>query len=80
MKITNIEAKPIPIPFTQGGNSTNFIAGDGHELGHLLIKVETDEGITGYGEAFGFNAIHTTKTAIDTLIAPLVMGRDPLQI
>ena len=80
MKIINIEAIPIPIPFTQGGNSTNFIAGDGHELGHLLIKVETDEGITGYGEAFGFNAIHTTKTAIDTLIAPLAMGRDPLQI
>ena len=80
MKITNIEAIPIPIPFTQGGNSTNFIAGEGNELGHLLIKVETDSGITGYGEAFGFNAIHTTKTAIDTLIAPMAIGCDPLQI
>ena len=80
MKITNIEAIPIPIPFTQGGNSTNFIAGEGHELGHLLVKVETDSGITGYGEAFGFNAIHTTKTAIDTLVSPMAIGRDPLQI
>ena len=38
MKITDIVAIPIPIPFTQGGNSTNFIAGEGNELGHLLIK------------------------------------------
>ena len=81
MKITNIEAIPVPIPFTHGGPLADFNDGKNWtELGHLLVRVDTDAGITGYGEAFGFNAIQTTKTAIDTLIAPLALGRDATQI
>ena len=81
MKITNIEAIPVSIPFTQSGQMADFIVGKPWtELGHLLVKVETDEGITGYGDAFGFNVIHATKTAIDTLIAPMAIGHNPSQI
>ena len=81
MKITNIEAIPVPIPFTHGGPPADFIVGKNWtELGHLLVRVDTDAGITGYGEAFGFNIIETTKTALDTLIAPLALGRDASQI
>ena len=81
MKITNIEAIPVPIPFTLGGPLVDFTDGKNWtELGHLLVRVDTDAGITGYGEAFGFNAIQTTKTAIDTLIAPLALGRAATQI
>jgi len=41
----------------------------------LLLKVETDEGITGWGEAFGPAAVH--KAIIDNVYAPLILGRDP---
>ena len=81
MKITNIEAIPVPIPFTHGGPMTDFVVGKAWtELGHLLVRVDTDADITGYGDAFGFNAIHTTKTAIDTLITPIALGRDATEI
>ena len=47
---------------------------------YIFVQVETDEGITGWGEAFGHRAIPTTRTAIDVLIAPLCIGRDPTAI
>jgi D-galactarolactone cycloisomerase len=41
----------------------------------LLLKMETDEGLVGWGEAFGFAAVN--KAIIDNVYAPLVLGRDP---
>jgi len=41
----------------------------------LLLKMETDSGITGWGEAFGPAAVN--KTIIDNVYKPLVLGRDP---
>jgi L-alanine-DL-glutamate epimerase-like enolase superfamily enzyme len=46
----------------------------------LLVRVETDKGVVGWGEAFGFGVWQTTRTAIDTMIAPLAVGRDETDI
>ena len=80
MKITAIEAIPVTIPFTHGGPPTGFGGTEWTTLPYLIVKVDTDEGITGYGEAFGYNAIPATKTAIETLVAPQALGRDATQI
>jgi len=80
MKITNIEAIPVTIPFSHGGPPTGFGGTEWTTLSFLIVKVDTDEGITGYGEAFGYNVIPATKTAIDTLVAPQAVGRDATQI
>jgi L-alanine-DL-glutamate epimerase-like enolase superfamily enzyme len=42
----------------------------------LLVRVDTEDGLTGWGEAFGFGSIATTRSAVDTLIAPLAVGRE----
>jgi D-galactarolactone cycloisomerase len=42
----------------------------------LLVRVNTEDGLTGWGEAFGFGSIATTRAAVDTLIAPLAAGRE----
>jgi len=42
----------------------------------LLVRVETDDGLTGWGEAFGHAGIAATRTALDTIVAPLVVGRE----
>jgi D-galactarolactone cycloisomerase len=44
----------------------------------MLVKVSTDEGIVGWGEAYGPGEM--TKTAVDTLLAPMVLGADPFDI
>lgn len=41
----------------------------------MLVKVTTDEGIEGWGEAYGPAEI--TKSVVDTLLAPTVMGGNP---
>ena len=46
----------------------------------LLVKVTTDEGVTGWGEGFGFAICGTTGYAVEHVIAPLAVGRDPRNI
>jgi L-alanine-DL-glutamate epimerase-like enolase superfamily enzyme len=46
----------------------------------LLVKVTTDQGFTGWGEAFGFRAVASAKLAIDQPIAPLCIGQDATRV
>ena len=46
----------------------------------LLVRIDTDGGITGWGEAFGHRIFPATRAAIDTLLGPMCVGRDPSQI
>ncbi|MDH3660376.1 MAG: mandelate racemase/muconate lactonizing enzyme family protein [Alphaproteobacteria bacterium] len=44
-----------------------------------LVEVETDEGVTGWGECFGpGNIAIANKTIVERVIQPLVVGDDPL--
>ncbi len=44
-----------------------------------LVEVETDEGVTGWGECFGPGAIAlANKAIVETVIQPLVLGMDPM--
>lgn len=82
MLITGIEAIPLRIPFRTGTKSEASAWGDGNlpAADSLLVKVTTDEGLTGWGEAFGFRAVVSTKLAVDQLIAPMCIGRDATRI
>jgi D-galactarolactone cycloisomerase len=42
----------------------------------MIVKVETDEGITGWGEAFGPAMVH--KSIIESVYAPMLIGKNPL--
>jgi L-alanine-DL-glutamate epimerase-like enolase superfamily enzyme len=46
----------------------------------LLVRVTTDDGLEGWGEAFGFRAVDSAKLAIETLIAPIFIGQDATRI
>lgn len=44
-----------------------------------LVEVETDEGITGWGECFGpGNVALANKAIVEQVIQPMVLGHDPL--
>lgn len=76
MKIAAIETIVVRLPFRHDGPPTGFGGKVWTTLDTLLVKVETDAGITGWGEAFGYNCIPATRAAIDSQIAPLAIGRD----
>ena len=49
-------------------------------LNMLLVRIETDAGVTGWGEAFGHAVAPATRTVLDTLVGPMLIGRDPRDI
>lgn len=77
MEITKIES--IPLQF-QPKNPPR----DG--LSHIqtrdvfLVKVHTDEGIFGIGEAFALGTIQTLEAIVDEVLSPLLIGEDPTNI
>src|SRR5213596_1249132 len=45
--------------------------------GCLLVSIETDDGVVGWGEAVGFAGI---RELIENAFAPRLIGRDPLEV
>lgn len=79
MTIRKVTTVALDLPFEMGGPKQMF-AGKTRKMEMLLVRVETDSGVVGWGEAFGFAVWPATRTAIETLIAPLATGRDELDI
>ena len=82
MMITGIETVPLRIPFKAGTKSDASAWGDSNlpAADSLLVKVTTDQGLVGWGEAFGFRTVASAKLAVDQLIAPLCVGQDATRI
>jgi D-galactarolactone cycloisomerase len=76
MLITSIESSVVSLPFSMGGPHPLFAGQPWDRFEILLVKVETEDGLVGWGEAFGHAAIASTKAALDSVVAPLVVGRD----
>ncbi len=76
MRITSVETSVIALPFTMGGPHPPFAGRPWDSLEILLVRVETEDGLVGWGEAFGHAAIPATKAALDSVVAPLAIGRD----
>ena len=76
MKITAIKTRLIRIPFIEflraayGGRS---------HASYLIVTIETDEGIVGYGEHDGL-FYETADAFIHSELKPLLIGEDPVQI
>jgi L-alanine-DL-glutamate epimerase-like enolase superfamily enzyme len=67
------------IPYTAGTGTA--IANDGADaMNMLLVRVDTADGASGWGEAFGHSVCRVTQEAIDTVIAPQLLGRDAADI
>lgn len=77
MKITRIEPIHIAIPYEHGAPHPVMANGDPWTaMQALYVKVETDAGITGWGEAFGFAGCRVTRAAMDLAVTPLLIGRE----
>ncbi|MGZ8202379.1 MAG: mandelate racemase/muconate lactonizing enzyme family protein [Burkholderiales bacterium] len=80
MKITRITTHAINMPMKIGADQPHVGGQARTALEMLLVRVETDEGVIGWGEGFGHRIWAATKAAIDTIIAPACIGRDPREI
>lgn len=76
MKITGVEPILIAVPYEHGGPKPMRPSGPWTHMETLFVRLDTDAGITGWGEAFGFAASPLTRDAITRAVAPLCIGRD----
>ena len=76
MKITRVTSHVLQYDLPEElGYSQQFY---GRRTAHL-VEVETDEGVTGWGECFGpGNVALANKGIVEKVIQPLVIGDDPL--
>ena len=80
LKIARVEAIPLRVPFGYGREPESWQGGPGTVLDILLVRVETDEGLVGWGEGFGYGCLRSVQAAVEDMVAPIALGRDARQI
>ena len=81
MKITKVETIVVQMPMLIEGSVLPKQGGTPRtSMDTLLVRVDTDEGVTGWGEGFGHRIFTATRAALDSFIGPMCIGRDPTAI
>lgn len=79
MKIMSVEAIPLAVPYRR---PFAFASGEVTAADHVLVRITTDDGLVGVGEApprpctYGETAA-SVVAAIRDLFAPVLVGADP---
>ena len=83
VKITQIDILRAAVPFTAGQRALADVAGEDTfnaaspnitRMETLMVRVHTDQGLIGWGEAFGHGLNPVTFTALKTLVGPFFLG------
>ena len=84
MEITNIKAYAVNMSVTplEEGGIAPYVTNHGavSDMDRILVRVETDQGITGWGEMRVFLSPDVTVNIIEDGIAPWVIGHSPYEV
>ncbi len=84
MRITAIDSIPVRIPLKPARHMITAL-GKHTVSAYLLVRVQTDEGLEGVGEAtvmpnWSGETVWSAKAIIDQIFAPLLIGADPSDV
>jgi L-alanine-DL-glutamate epimerase-like enolase superfamily enzyme len=79
MRITDIKAMPISFPVPEN-RSVRLGIGRSVKRDAVLVRIDTDEGLVGWGEAHHGRCPGAIARLIDTTIRELVLGMDPRDV
>jgi D-galactarolactone cycloisomerase len=77
MKIAKVEPIHVALPYDHGAPKPmrkGIGAWDTQDI--LFVRVETDDGLVGWGEAFGHASTPVTLAAVRDIVGPLAVGED----
>src|SRR5215468_3616782 len=80
MQITRVQTFVVTLPMVIEGATPRLRDRAVTSIDVLLVRVDTDQGVSGWGEAFGHRIVPATRAAIDTVLGPMCIGRDPTRI
>ena len=80
MKIAKITALPVSYRVPQEGGSVTLGIGRAVKRDAVIVRIDTDEGITGWGEAHHGRCPGAIAKLIDTTMTELVAGMDALDV
>src|SRR2546426_9184288 len=77
VKITGVEAIPLAVPLRENTPPSPWAAATAKQI---LVRLTTDEGLTGWGECFAYGATLAVASVVEEALAPIVLGQDPTQV
>jgi L-alanine-DL-glutamate epimerase-like enolase superfamily enzyme len=77
MKIAAVQSIPLAIPLRPLDPPSDWTAGTRKQI---AVRVVTDDGLVGTGEAFAYGAPLAVCNVIDESLAPVLVGQDPRRI
>jgi L-alanine-DL-glutamate epimerase-like enolase superfamily enzyme len=78
MKIAAVRAIPLEAPLDSKIQVTAFGPRDKAQL--VMVEIETDDGIVGYGEALARYSLRSYVTVIEDLMKPILLNQDPFDV
>ena len=75
-KISNVSSVSVEILYEYGGPKAVWGGQAWNKLSILIVKVETEDGYSGWREGFSYNCRPAVKAAVEHMVAPVVIGLD----
>jgi D-galactarolactone cycloisomerase len=80
MKIIGVETYWTQTPFEMGGKPAVMGGLNWQTMNTIWLRIRTEAGVDGWGEAFGHGTAAGTLTVLDTQLAAAVLGQDARDI
>lgn len=77
MKIANIQAFPVTVDQPDVQRTAQ---GDYKRISILVVRVETDNGLVGWGEGLARRASRSHAALVEDVLVPLLLGADPFAV
>jgi len=76
MKIIKVEPITLSIPFQAGGKGEGIMPTTWNTLDFCLVRIETDNGLVGWGEGFGYFCNKSVAEMVKRSLAPLLVSQE----
>ncbi|WP_418025256.1 mandelate racemase/muconate lactonizing enzyme family protein (plasmid) [Paracoccus sp. TD-10] len=76
MKIADIQVIRLDIPFEDGGTGLGMTPSSWNQCDMVLVKITTDSGIVGWGEAFSYFCARPVMAMLEDTVIPMLIGQD----
>ena len=73
--VTSVEPIALRIPFSDGSSGAGLFPSAWNEFDIVLVRIETDDGLVGWGEGFGYFCFDATCAMIRRWVAPILIGQ-----